>query len=158
MLLIPSSFIIFFCLQVLCEAYQVLSDPLWRDDYHWDGKNYRSRYTFLCLPLWKYCELSHAHITASFVSCYYYIEEQLGFYYQNNIWISIPFPLLLGQFLNFNSIPSNILFSLIFFPSLAVSLYMSVTKFSDTSFIDINFDQYQHFRCFHTWFLCHFPC
>ena len=157
MLLIPSSFIIFYVCWyyvkhikfyvIHCEEMLII-----------EMEKITDLGTFLCLPLWKYCELSHAHITASFVSCYYYIEEQLGFYYQNNIWISIPFPLLLGQYLNFNSIPSNILFSLIFFPSLAVSLYMSVTKFSDTSFIDINFDQYQHFRCFHTWFLCHFPC
>ena len=96
--------------------------------------------TFLSLQLWNYCELSHSHVTASL--CFILLLY----------WRTIRI-LLSEQYLNFNSISSNILFSLISFLHSHVSLDMSVTKFSDTSFIDINFDQYQHFRCFHLWFL-----
>ena len=37
----------FLCLQVLSEAYQVLSNPLQRDAHHWDRENYISRYIFM---------------------------------------------------------------------------------------------------------------
>ena len=95
--------------------------------------------TFLCLHLWKYCELSHAHITASL--CFILLLY----------WRTIRI-LLSEQYLNFNSISSNILFSLISFLHSHDLLEMFVNKFSFTSFIDIHFDQYQHFRCFHAYF------
>ena len=51
-----------------------------------------------------------------------------------------------------------ILFSLISFLHLYVYFDMCVTTFFWTYLWILILIKYQQFRCFHTWFLCHFPC